>query len=85
MIEKRDLLNEKYEDIKLLERGYDKAIIGVSTDNRVIYNYELMVECLIDNQGFSENDAIEWLDYNTIRCLAYMGSNAPIIMYSLEV
>ena len=85
MSEKRDLINERYDVIKTLESDYDDAIIGVSTDDRLIYDYDLMIKCLIDNQGFTEIDAIEWISYNTIRCLDYMGSNAPIVMYSLEV
>ena len=28
-------------------------------------------------------DAIEWIEYNTIRSLPYAGENAPIVMYRL--
>lgn len=36
-------------------------------------------------QDFSKIDAIEWIDYNTIRALPYMGEKAPIIMYPLPI
>lgn len=42
-----------------------------------------MVEWLMKNEGFSEAEAVEWIDYNTIRALSYMGSDAPIVMYHL--
>lgn len=34
--------------------------------------------------NLSEEEAIDWVNYNTIRALPYMGDRAPIIMYSLE-
>ena len=79
------LLDNGYEGVKYLTNySYDDALIGVSTDNRAIYNFELMIEWLIENEGFSTDEAIEWIDLNTIRALGYMGEQAPIIMYPLE-
>ena len=78
------LLNYGYENVKYLTNySYDDALIGVSSDNRAIYDFDLMVEWLMKNEGFSETEAVEWIDYNTIRALSYMGSDAPIIMYHL--
>ena len=57
------------------------AFIGVSHDDRAIYDYNLMVQSLI-NQGMTDMEAIEWIDYNTIRALPYI-DNSPIIMYSI--
>lgn len=31
----------------------------------------------------TDEEAIEWIDYNTIRAIPYMGEKAPIVMYSL--
>ena len=42
-----------------------------------------MVGWLVETQDFTQEDAIEWIEYNTIRALPYMGSDAPIIMYRL--
>ena len=42
-----------------------------------------MVEWLISTEGFTEEEAIEWIDYNTIRAIEYFGEDAPIIMYPL--
>lgn len=79
------LLDNGYEGvIYLVNYSYDDALIGVSTDNRAIYDFNLMVKWLKDNEGFSEEDAIEWIEYNTIRALGYMGENPPIILYPLD-
>jgi hypothetical protein len=43
-----------------------------------------MIKWLVNNEEFTEEEAIEWIDYNTIRALGYMGENAPIVMYPLE-
>lgn len=78
------LLDNGYEDIiYLVNYSYDDALIGVSEDNRAIYDYDLMVKWLIENEDFNESEAIDWIDYNTIRTLQYIGDRAPIIMYRL--
>ena len=63
-------------------QAYDSAIIGMTFDGRAIYSYELMVEELID-EGFSEQDALDWIDYNTIRALPYIGERAPLIVHEI--
>lgn len=79
------LLDNGYEDVNYLTNfSYDDALIGVSTNNRAIYDFELMVKWLVDTEKFSREDAIEWIEYNTIRALGYMGEQAPIIMYPLD-
>lgn len=78
------LLEAGYEGIKfLVNYSYDDALIGVSDDGRAIYDYEKMIEWLMDEEGWSDNEAIEWIEFNTLRALPYMGSDAPIIMYPL--
>lgn len=63
--------------------SYDGSIIGVTTDDRVVYSYDKMVEELMQDEEWSYEDAVEWIDYNTIRALPYAGENGPIIMYSI--
>ena len=48
-----------------------------------IYDYDKMVKWLIEEEGFEETDAEEWINYNTIRALDYAGSDSPIIMHAL--
>ena len=63
---------------------YEDAIIGFTHDGRIVYDYDKMIEYLMDKEGWSDIDAIEWIDYNVIRSIPYMGSNAPIVMYSVD-
>lgn len=82
--EKR-LLECGYEGVKYLTNySYDDALIGVSDDNRAIYDFDLMIKWLVDNEGFEYFDAIEWIEYNTLKALPYMGEDAPIIMCRLS-
>lgn len=79
------LLDAGYDDIKYLTNySYDGALIGVSEDGRAIYDFDKMVEWLMNEVGLSDSEAIEWIEYNTIRALPYFGEGAPIIMYPLE-
>ena len=78
------LLEAGFEGIKFfVNYSYDDALVGVSDDGRAIYDYEKMIEWLMDEEGWSDEEAVEWIDYNTIRALPYLGEGAPIIMYPL--
>ena len=78
------LLENGYEGVKYLtDCSYDDALIGVTHDNRAVYDYEKMIEWLISTEGFTEEEAIEWIDYNTLRAIGYFDEDAPIIMYQL--
>lgn len=75
-----------YEDVVILsDYSYDDALIGVTHDNRAVYDYEKMIDWLVKKQNFTIDDAYELVDYNTIRALPYAGPNAPIIIYPLPV
>lgn len=80
------LIDNGYDEgiVILSNYSYDDALVGVSEDGRAIYDYELMVEWLVDTEGMTEEEAAEWIDYNTIRALSYAGAGAPIVMYRLE-
>lgn len=79
------LLEAGFEGIKFfVNYSYDDALIGVSNDGRAVYDYNLMIDWLMNEEGWSDEEAIEWIEFNTIRALPYMGSDAPIIMYPLS-
>ena len=76
------LLGNGYEGVKYLTNfSYDDALIGVTEDDRAVYDYEKMVQWLVDTEEMTYEEAAEWIDYNTIRALPYMGEGAPVIMY----
>ena len=55
----------------------------MSHDNRAVYDYEKMAEWLVVNEDFSYEEAVEWIDYNTLRALPYGGPDAPIVVYPI--
>lgn len=83
---KRELLADfGYDNAIVFENpDYDAAICGVSQDGQVIYDYELMVQSLMQEDGMTEEEAEEFIEFNTIRSLPYAGEGAPIIMYRME-
>ena len=61
----------------LFADGHDHAIMGYSTDGRVIYSVDLIVEGLMEDM--SHEEAVEYFGFN-IEC-AYVGEYTPIYMY----
>lgn len=79
------ILAAGYEDVVIFENySYDDALVGVTEDGRAVYDFDKMVRWLVETEDFTDEEAIEWIEYNTIRALPYMGDDAPIIMYPLE-
>ena len=71
---------------------YANAVIGISDgvthDDRTVYDFDKMVECLMNQDNMSEEEAIEFIEYNTIRALPYASgitgsTQTPIIMRTL--
>lgn len=82
----REILEDlDYEELIVFENpDYDDAIIGVSHDDRVIYDYDKMIEHLMNTEHMSVEDAADFISYDTIRSLSYRGDNAPIVMFGIE-
>lgn len=81
----REMLNCEVEKAVILDNpSFDHSIIGydIST-GRLIYSLQKMVKELSQDEGMSEEEAEEFIDYNTCRSLPYMGERAPIIMMPL--
>lgn len=84
---RREILNEigLDESIVFENPDYDSAIIGYDDNSgRIIYDYEKMVEHLMEADGIDYEEASEFIDYNTVRACPYFGPNAPIILRSIE-
>ena len=85
-MDNRELLVELgYEDSVVFENpDYDSAIIGVTEDDdRVVYDFDLMVKHLVDTDEMTELEAIEFIEYNTMRSLPYV-ENAPVIIRRIQ-
>lgn len=81
-------LNDKVEEMGIEDcvlfappLDYSSAAIGISEDDRVVYSYEKMVQWLVDHDGMTEEEAEEFIDYNTIRALPYGGEKSPIVVH----
>ena len=86
MKELKDFLGERgFKDAVVLESpDYLSAIVGVSDDGRVIYDYEKMARCLMETDGMDYEEATEFIDFNTLGALPYMGEKRPIILNKIE-
>lgn len=84
--ELKDLLKElNYENTVVFENpSYLNAIVGISDDGALCYSYEKMINCLMEEDKMEYDDAMEFIDYNTIRALPYASSMGvrPIVIYN---
>ena len=79
---KRDTLCELgFEEAIVFENpSYEDAIIGTSHDDRVVYSFTKMVEWLMEKDKMEYDEAVEFIEYNTLRAIPYFGPNAPIVL-----
>jgi hypothetical protein len=62
--------------------SYDDSIIGTTFDGRVIYDFDKMVSELMTDEGWSYEEAVDWIEFNTFRSLPYGGEKTPLIVYT---
>ena len=62
----------------LFADGHDHAIMGYSSDGRVVYSADQIIGGLM-NEGMTNEEAVEYFGFN-IEC-AYVGEYTPIYMY----
>ena len=56
--------------------GFDDALIGTTSDGRLVYDIGLMKKVLVERDKFEEIEADEYLDFNVLT--AFFGSLNPI-------
>lgn len=79
------LMDAGYDDSIVFENpDYDDAIIGVSEDGSVVYDFNRMVSWLAEKDNISLDEAIDFICFNTIGVLPYIGDGAPIIITLLK-
>ena len=52
--------------------GLDEAIVGICHKGLIIYDYDKVVS-IFEGMGMSEEEAVEWTDYNVIGTMAGEG------------
>ncbi len=61
---------------------FNRAIIGTDPDGRIVYSANKIINAFVDEDEMTEEEAIEYFEYNTLRAIQYMGSaNKPILVY----
>lgn len=68
------------ETVVLESPDFINAVIGISHDGKVVYSRRIMIRQLMIEDNITDIEAEEFIEYNTIRALPYMGDFAPIII-----
>lgn len=64
---KEYLIEHELEDTAFFEHpSYVKAITGITSCGQLIYDYDLMIAAAMEEEGWSYDDAIDWIDYNVV-------------------
>ena len=73
--------HEIEEGIIMLDRpAFDNSIVGITDTGRLVYDQKKMIEELMEDEDWTEAEAWDWMDYNTMRAIPYMGEGRPIII-----
>lgn len=66
----------------LLADGLDAAFLGVTDDGVAVYSKEKCIRAIMEQDGLSEGEAIEFLEYNTFS--TYVGEMTPLFINTVE-
>jgi hypothetical protein len=75
----------EYNEEALIIDGFDEALMGVAERINLTpvaaYNVDKILEILIERDGMTSDEALEYFEYNIIG--AWMGENTPIFIYTI--
>ena len=75
----------EYNEEALIIDGFDEALMGVAERINLApvaaYNVDKILEILIERDGMTSDEALEYFEYNIIG--AWMGENTPIFIYTI--
>ena len=76
----RDKWAEEYgmDLLFLSEDFFDDAIVGVTQSSQVVYDIDRMIDLFAANNNCTEEEAMEYLDFNTL--CAYVGEQTPVFI-----
>lgn len=82
-MDKETLINEQADNAIILD-GFDDAILGIVNEfgngPRILYSTEKIIQTLRDRDGMSEEEAIEYYDFNILGM--YAGEQNPLFLVS---
>ena len=80
------IISKGFTDVNILSNpGYSTAFIGVTSTNQAVYDFDKMVEYLVE-RGYAETkgDAVYFIENDTIPVIHNSEPNPPIILYRME-
>ena len=82
----REEISELCEEAMLFDNpSYDKSIIGITLGGNVVYDYNSMIEEFAEENNCSYDEALDFVDYNTVRSLNYISDEMkPIVITDLQ-
>jgi len=85
--EKNRILGEFDDMCILLADGYEDALVGYIDDYngeiRAVYDRVKCIDILMNRDGMTEEEAIEWFEYNTLGAYDGRGNN-PVYLTRFE-
>lgn len=75
------MLRAESPDVALWD-NLDDAIVGIAERDGLavaVYGYDRMVAAFVAREGWTEEEAVEWVDFNIVG--AYVGPGTPLIDY----
>ena len=71
-----------------LADGFEKAFVGstiraFSREQVALYDYDLCIKVLVEDQQMTEEEAIEYFDYNVIG--SWVGEDTPIFIHRHKI
>jgi len=70
--------------------GFDKAVLGIaelwvghSRRQLVAYDYDECIQVMVDRDGMTHEEALEFMEYNVTG--AYMGPGTPIFIRKMDM
>lgn len=74
------LIAQEHEETMFFENpSFVKAITGITESGQLIYDYDLMIASAMEEENWNADEAIDWIEYNTLRSIPYMGHAHPIV------
>ena len=79
-----ELMQNLTENECLLADGYESALIGITEGSNpvAVYDIDLCIKSLVEEDGIEEEDALEHFYYNTVG--SYVGEKTPIFIKRYE-
>ena len=79
-----ELLSHLSDNKCLLADGYESALIGITEGSNpvAVYDIDLCIKSLVEEDGIEEEDALEHFYYNTVG--SYVGEKTPVFIKRYE-